>query len=165
MTYDEFQLTRSRGAWRFDDTYVTTNDQFQLTRSRGAWLTIIWQHFRNMRFQLTRSRGAWLKTIGGEAFANSFQLTRSRGAWLSQRYNFQAASHFNSHAHVERDTWCCVYLVLAPRDADLFFYLLGIGLIPFTICSQRAWHFHANLAGIRDHLGYAGQNIRTPSGS
>ena len=60
---------------------------------------------------------------------------------------------FNSHAHVERDTWCCVYLVLAQRDADLLFYLMGIGLILFTVHSHIAWHFHANLLGICGSLG------------
>ena len=61
--------------------------------------------------------------------------------------------NFNSHAHVERDTWCCVYLVLAQRDADLLFYLMGIGLILFTVHSHIAWHFHANLLGICGSLG------------
>ena len=108
-------------------------------------------------------------------FIVKFQLTRSRGAWRSYsgfkltEYHFNSHAHverdtrftalalyytnFNSHAHVERDTWCCVYLVLAQRDADLFFYLMGIGLILFTVRSQIAWHFHANLLGICGSLG------------
>ena len=60
---------------------------------------------------------------------------------------------FNSHAHVERDPRCCVYLVLAQRDADLFFYLMGIDLILFTVHSQIAWYFHANLLRICGSLG------------
>jgi len=43
--------------------------------------------------------------------------------------------------------------VLAQRDADLFFYLMGINLILFTVRSQIAWHFHANLLGICGSLG------------
>jgi hypothetical protein len=61
--------------------------------------------------------------------------------------------YFNSHAHVERDPRCCVYLVLAQRDADLFFYLMGIDLILFTVHSQIAWYFHANLLRICGSLG------------
>lgn len=35
----------------------------------------------------------------------------------------------------------------------IFFYLMGIGLILFTVRSQIAWHFHANLLGICGSLG------------
>ena len=86
-------------------------------------------------------------------YYKQFQLTRSRGAWPNNATKSATNADFNSHAHVERDTWCCVYLVLAQRDADLFFYLMGIGLILFTVRSQIAWHFHANLLGICGSLG------------
>ena len=36
------------------------NNQFQLTRSRGAWLDLSSFNTSNVTFQLTRSRGAWL---------------------------------------------------------------------------------------------------------
>ena len=68
-------------------------------------------------------------------------------------YLGQCIINFNSHAHVERDPRCCVYLVLAQRDADLFFYLMGIDLILFTVHSQIAWYFHANLLRICGSLG------------
>ena len=237
----QFQLTRSRGAWRLCGTYSNGSDEFQLTRSRGAWPLFGTACLQYQQFQLTRSRGAWrtndnvrwffrhfnshahverdtvrtamgavmtisthtltwsvTRYVHSSAPAARFQLTRSRGAWRlclhSRKHfhlhfnshahverdvaflfygggtmNFNSHAHverdrlcadlhqspwdFNSHAHVERDTWCCVYLVLAQRDADLFFYLMGIGLILFTVRSQIAWHFHANLLGICGSLG------------
>ena len=148
---------------------------FQLTRSRGAWLTGLMSSLAVILFQLTRSRGAWLatlKNIARKRYFNSHahverdNLMTALDVDLS---NFNSHAHverdegwrtcqhrlydFNSHAHVERDTWCCVYLVLAQRDADLLFYLMGIGLILFTVHSQIAWHFHANLLGICGSLG------------
>ena len=35
---------------------------------------------------------------------DAFQLTRSRGAWHSQYHMASYLCHFNSHAHVERDS-------------------------------------------------------------
>ena len=42
---------------------------------------------------------------------NRFQLTRSRGAWLWCVGNSAGIWNFNSHAHVERDTWnkCTIF--------------------------------------------------------
>ena len=57
------------------------------------------------QFQLTRSRGAWPERQATLFTAFTFQLTRSRGAWL-QRCNFKKfICYFNSHAHVERDSY------------------------------------------------------------
>ena len=171
-----FQLTRSRGAWLAVLITTRTGSKFQLTRSRGAWRYLLQCNVSIcLIFQLTRSRGAWpskLPWVDEYIYFNShahverdvlkiniskyrqlFQLTRSRGAWLVEISTLTTGFDFNSHAHVERDTWCCVYLVLAQRDADLLFYLMGIGLILFTVRSQIAWYFHANLLGICGSLG------------
>ena len=56
----KFQLTRSRGAWRFTVEFSITSLSFQLTRSRGAWQSSKWRYCFWRQFQLTRSRGAWL---------------------------------------------------------------------------------------------------------
>ena len=148
-----FQLTRSRGAWRWVRMWLSQH-------MRISTHTLTWSVTRKsdifkqeIRFQLTRSRGAWLPIAYLKKSLSIFQLTRSRGAWQFQFLIGHERFNFNSHAHVERDTWCCVYLVLAQRDADLFFYLMGIGLILFTVRSQIAWHFHANLLGICGSLG------------
>ena len=44
--------------------------------------------------------------------------------------------------------WCLLNVM-----RTYFFYLMGIGLILFTVHSQIAWHFHANLLGICESLG------------
>ena len=54
-------------------------------------------------FQLTRSRGAWRRWHWDLFRFIAFQLTRSRGAWPLKSDSFPVFSHFNSHAHVERD--------------------------------------------------------------
>ena len=81
--------------------------QFQLTRSRGAWRPSppIWA--KTSEFQLTRSRGAWRSSEQLTARCFSFQLTRSRGAWLNSYGIFCLVWNFNSHAHVERDSSGC----------------------------------------------------------
>ena len=99
----EFQLTRSRGAWRtgvdFNGIYGNFNshahverdpewkdlvktEEFQLTRSRGAWRKRCWYGQADFGFQLTRSRGAWHSRYYFNRSILKFQLTRSRGAWL-----------------------------------------------------------------------------------
>ncbi len=45
-----FQLTRSRGAWRWFNGSIRSTKKFQLTRSRGAWLcriTFTWKIYLN----------------------------------------------------------------------------------------------------------------------
>ena len=62
-------------------------------------------------FQLTRSRGAWLLLFCHLKFLLKFQLTRSRGAWpFYHCYIPCLHTHFNSHAHVERDQSAIVKL-------------------------------------------------------
>ena len=87
----EFQLTRSRGAWRCQALLRTSNALFQLTRSRGAWP------------RLSVLSWPWSK----------FQLTRSRGAWRFCHWLDKSLLHFNSHAHVERDTAFLASMILS----------------------------------------------------
>ena len=56
---EEFQLTRSRGAWPVEKFPDTLKIEFQLTRSRGAWQRSRLSLIAGNKFQLTRSRGAW----------------------------------------------------------------------------------------------------------
>ena len=110
---DGFQLTRSRGAWQFNLLAVTWLCKFQLTRSRGAWHLASKLLETKFSFQLTRSRGAWQFNLLAVTWLCKFQLTRSRGAWrLVLHEPIETNSHFNSHAHVERDfgyTDCILY--------------------------------------------------------
>ena len=99
----KFQLTRSRGAWRFTIfvLFVTFyfNSHAHVERDRAEVFQLRQQkHFnshahverdshnieqitKNMEFQLTRSRGAWLTSSSISKIPLKFQLTRSRGAW------------------------------------------------------------------------------------
>ena len=77
---------------------------FQLTRSRGAWLNFLTMKCISPKFQLTRSRGAWPGITKTQNHHYIFQLTRSRGAWHNQYHTASYLCHFNSHAHVERDS-------------------------------------------------------------
>ena len=121
----QFQLTRSRGAWRFQRGIRQRYRKFQLTRSRGAWpqtgiIGTIFDNFNShahverdtagnektvheFTFQLTRSRGAWHIVVMLSFWLIWFQLTRSRGAWQTQTWYPTKIKNFNSHAHVERD--------------------------------------------------------------
>ena len=76
---------------------------FQLTRSRGAWRALSNAFCYSFRFQLTRSRGAWHFNSFWTLYTIPFQLTRSRGAWRLYNALSYIRTHFNSHAHVERD--------------------------------------------------------------
>ena len=76
--------------------------QFQLTRSRGAW--------RNGKcckywFYISTHTLTWSVTVQIRQFLGqqTFQLTRSRGAWLEYSDSRGQTGNFNSHAHVERD--------------------------------------------------------------
>ena len=103
-TFAKFQLTRSRGAWQFQNFHQTCGILFQLTRSRGAWHSIFLLLSKSPEFQLTRSRGAWLLLFLVLWVITLFQLTRSRGAWrIATKTIICTINYFNSHAHVERD--------------------------------------------------------------
>ena len=129
-----FQLTRSRGAWRYGILREFTQNSFQLTRSRGAWLadcisqkvlihisthTLTWSVTKNGRVQT-----AFLCNFNSHAHVErdyvqirqflgqqTFQLTRSRGAWLTQLLSSIMRDNFNSHAHVERDFFLCRFFL------------------------------------------------------
>ena len=169
-----FQLTRSRGAWlitidryalahNFNSHAHVERDALVMNKIVAAVIsthTLTWSVTCDVKrlkwyVQISTHTLTWsvTKSMLKKTAEQAFQLTRSRGAWHTQIIELFGKDNFNSHAHVERDTWCCVYLVLAQRDADLFFYLMGIGLILFTVRSQIAWYFHANLLGICGSLG------------
>ena len=107
MANRPFQLTRSRGAWQRAVMLFLTRQKFQLTRSRGAWLNEQPTADVQEAFQLTRSRGAWRQTYINRRRSLRFQLTRSRGAWRARSDLQICHLHFNSHAHVERDSARC----------------------------------------------------------
>ena len=122
----EFQLTRSRGAWRGGVIWQWQKSKFQLTRSRGAWRRR-WSrcdchrhfnshaHVERDEFVCKKCHDNFISTHTltwsvtaqrerPEAIRWQFQLTRSRGAWLyCFKLNSSKLCHFNSHAHVERD--------------------------------------------------------------
>ena len=77
-----FQLTRSRGAWRFRTPQKYHHHQFQLTRSRGAW---------PVRFKLVRDTLTY--------FNSHAHVERD----FSASSKLPSSINFNSHAHVERD--------------------------------------------------------------
>ena len=98
-----FQLTRSRGAWRWFNGSIRSTKKFQLTRSRGAWLcriTFTWKIYLNFNSHAHVERDV-LNSLRKRQ--ESFQLTRSRGAWLRATNECSWHKNFNSHAHVERD--------------------------------------------------------------
>ena len=77
--------------------------QFQLTRSRGAWRWFQppWRLF----YKISTHTLTWSVTciIDKTIRFVKFQLTRSRGAWLIKSRDLILLANFNSHAHVERD--------------------------------------------------------------
>ena len=79
-----FQLTRSRGAWRYHHTAETWPFGFQLTRSRGAWLS---------------SAAFFVSAVNFNSHAHVERDLQHEAVRLLY-------SHFNSHAHVERDGDC-----------------------------------------------------------
>ena len=126
LTY-RFQLTRSRGARRvgsksdvldvpdFNSRAHVERDSLEdyvNPKKRISTHALTWsatQRLKNILFkvlfQLTRSRGARRRNIGEFCWPCRFQLTRSRGARPENLYiNLCVNTHFNSRAHVERDT-------------------------------------------------------------
>ena len=99
----QFQLTRSRGAWRSwqgaERNEQNFNSHAHVERDKGYRVEVTATFNFNShahverdtnwivptsgikKFQLTRSRGAWRWSTWCSAFAKKFQLTRSRGAW------------------------------------------------------------------------------------
>ena len=77
----EFQLTRSRGAWRINAQSKHAISIFQLTRSRGAWRITAWARHELFNF-------------------NSHAHVERDVIWICTKIT---SIYFNSHAHVERD--------------------------------------------------------------
>ena len=95
-------------------------------------------------FQLTRSRGAWHNQNALWLFWRVFQLTRSRGAWLSASSKLPSSINFNSHAHVERDSWLYINILLAKIST----HTLTWSVTPFIIvitCSFLYFNSHAHV--------------------
>ena len=102
-----FQLTRSRGAWLKLAKTCKIINTFQLTRSRGAWLIEnVCQLFHVVISTHTLTWSVTKISMGYPSYDDEFQLTRSRGAWrLTFEFSITLLSNFNSHAHVERDSF------------------------------------------------------------
>ena len=99
-----FQLTRSRGAWRYCIKNYPCVFDFNSHAHVERDSSKILPHNSQTKFQLTRSRGAWPTEFIVANPILGFQLTRSRGAWLFHTFHFFSIDYFNSHAHVERDS-------------------------------------------------------------
>ena len=81
----------------------TQNHQFQLTRSRGAWRYIHMTEQDYSLFQLTRSRGAWRQIQTGLHRTDNFNSHAHVERDRVEISIYTAIWYFNSHAHVERD--------------------------------------------------------------
>ena len=123
-----FQLTRSRGARLiakslFFHCLYHFNSRAHVERDRFVAKMTFWEvKYFNSRahverdssaavtsvstcvFQLTRSRGARPFAALSVFPFSTFQLTRSRGARRHQNQTDLGLTHFNSRAHVERDS-------------------------------------------------------------
>ena len=130
MADNTFQLTRSRGAWRIIPLYTYYfwhfNSHAHVERDiftfQGDWQnnisthTLTWSVTPQLKMITT---GQWISThtltwsVTLVAVRKSihylFQLTRSRGAWLVLNVAGGGSGHFNSHAHVERDSTLALY--------------------------------------------------------
>ena len=99
-----FQLTRSRGAWH---------------PACGEWRAVydfnshahverdVWDNSRVSMWRISTHTLTWSVTalFKEDVETSKFQLTRSRGAWPQVGAHYaHSMEHFNSHAHVERDT-------------------------------------------------------------
>ena len=143
-----FQLTRSRGAWRFSEKLKRTlsnfNSHAHVERDFSAirLLTVL------VLFQLTRSRGAWPQQIWKSVQTFSFQLTRSRGAWPVGSSSVGSSSVISTHTL----TWSVTLLVISligitgfqltrSRGAWLkCFLILWISSAFQLTRSRGAWH-------------------------
>ena len=98
----EFQLTRSRGAWRTETYYrrIYWNFNSHAHVERDLCESTSAESLRISTHTLT-----WSVTLQcyPQTACLKFQLTRSRGAWLHARFFHLCGWDFNSHAHVERD--------------------------------------------------------------
>ena len=106
----EFQLTRSRGAWL---DYYTQPIQLYIISTHTLTWSVTKTILQFLDFQsISTHTLTWSVTaifhIRQESY--TFQLTRSRGAWQRGVNCRNTLGHFNSHAHVERDT--CIYNVM-----------------------------------------------------
>ena len=100
--HDEFQLTRSRGAWRttslnFQDVqYFNSHAHVERDPSDTQPKYVVFISTHTLTWSVTFGFGS-LTVIA------LFQLTRSRGAWQRAQEVKSRFPNFNSHAHVERD--------------------------------------------------------------
>ena len=105
IRFVKFQLTRSRGAWLTICKYcwgLSTISTHTLT-----WSVTEYQLTCHTRICISTHTLTWSVTAGGHFswWFGKFQLTRSRGAWPDFLWNADETKfHFNSHAHVERDS-------------------------------------------------------------
>ena len=160
MADNTFQLTRSRGAWLHPWNFYAINKTFQLTRSRGAWpfypyCQNIQAHFNShahverdpfercpiIKLYISTHTLTWSVTTVKNSTNNTrlFQLTRSRGAWLICSSTTGKRLDFNSHAHVERDSW-----VHWPILTNLYFNSHAHVERDSTLCIKCGVYIHFN---------------------
>ena len=99
---EQFQLTRSRGAWQ---TYHPEKFGYDYFNSHAHVERDDMREKRGMTQDISTHTLTWSVTSGAPRRSRSgrFQLTRSRGAWREVDPHLKDKRDFNSHAHVERD--------------------------------------------------------------
>ena len=168
----QFQLTRSRGAWRLTrlvEWFLSIISTHTLTWSVTAVLSLIGTF---IGFQLTRSRGAWpqknspkavIKIISTHTltwsvtglwwncrFLWQFQLTRSRGAWLLGDKVVNCSCLISTHTL----TWSVTTADL-KISADVFISthtLTWSVTCRFFLCRLFICHFNSHAHVERDSL-------------
>ena len=123
----QFQLTRSRGAWLVTSplyhftTLISTHtltwsvtfawknlpDTIDISTHTLTWSVTMVLLSRFVNTAISTHTLTWSVTWQSRqnGFCWPFQLTRSRGAWQLTLSNDILKTHFNSHAHVERDLY------------------------------------------------------------
>ena len=103
--------------------------EFQLTRSRGAWRQPLKLELFQKAFQLTRSRGAWRVLRCHRRFYGHFNSHAHVERDITELKLFQLYVDFNSHAHVERD--CFHFFASSISNISTHTLTWSVTILPF----------------------------------
>ena len=103
-TDNEFQLTRSRGAWLEKNQELATN--FWISTHTLTWSVTIQTKTENLELKISTHTLTWSVTIIAKKLFISAGISTHTLTWsvtFIVEFSITSLSNFNSHAHVERD--------------------------------------------------------------
>ena len=139
-----------------DRNCISQRTQWAISTHTLTWSVTRFLCYNTFTVTISTHTLTWSVTVKLIGVAHKCGISTHTLTWsvTQSKHDCQQVKQISTHTLTWSVTLDVVYIwCLLNVMRTYFFYLMGIGLILFTVHSQIAWYFHANLLGICGSLG------------